>query len=695
MNAQVELPGHTRYPKLFSPLDLGHTQLRNRCIMGSMHTGLEEQPDGFERMAAFYAERAAGGVGMIITGGISPNEEGGMVVTDEHGNPLAAASKLNNEEEAAGHRIVTDAVHRAAPDCKICLQILHMGPLAYNAGAVAPSPIRSRIGAFSPNELDEEGIEKQIADHAHCAQLARQAGYDGVEIIGSAGYLLSTFLVEKTNQRTDSWGGNYENRMRFPVEVVRRVREAVGPDFIVIFRIAAMDMLQGGMSWDEIALLSKALEAAGVSIISTHFTWHESQVPTIATMVPRRAFTGVTRRVRNEVSVPVITSNRINMPDVAEAVLADGDADLVSMARPMLADAELMKKSAEGREHEINTCIACNQACLDHTFAMKTTSCLVNPRACHETVLNWAPATAIKQIAVIGAGPAGLAYATVAAERGHQVTLFDGADEIGGQFNLAKQVPGKEEFHETIRYYRAMLEKYQVTVKLGARVGAEELSESGFDHIVVATGINPRVPQIPGIDHEKVVGYIDAIRGHKPIGKKVAVVGAGGIGFDVTELITHEGTSSALDINLFAKEWGVDFENHPRGGVTGVEPVVNKADRDVWLMQRKETPVGRGLGKTTGWTKRLLLNRRGVNMINAVEYVRIDDDGLHVLVGGQPKTFDVDTVIICAGQESERGLYDALEAKGLSVELVGGAFEAAELDAKTAINQATRLAAAI
>ena len=695
MNAQVELPGHARYPKLFSPLDLGHTQLRNRCIMGSMHTGLEEQPDGFERMAAFYAERAAGGVGMIITGGISPNEEGGMVVTDEHGKPLVAASKLNNEEEAAGHRIVTDAVHRAAPDCKICLQILHMGALAYNAGAVAPSPIRSRIGAFSPNELDETGIEKQIADHAHCAQLARQSGYDGVEIIGSAGYLLSTFLVEKTNQRKDQWGGNYENRMRFPVEVVRRVREAVGPDFIVIFRIAAMDMLQGGMSWDEIALLSKSLEAAGVSMISTHFTWHESQVPTIATMVPRRAFTGVTRRVRNEVSVPVITSNRINMPDVAEAVLADGDADLVSMARPMLADAELMKKSAEGREHEINTCIACNQACLDHTFAMKTTSCLVNPRACHETVLNWAPAAVAKHIAVIGAGPAGLAYATVAAERGHHVTLFDGADEIGGQFNLAKQVPGKEEFHETIRYYRAMLEKYKVTVKLGARIGAEELSESGFDHIVVATGINPRVPQIPGIDHEKVVGYVDAIRGNKPIGKKVAVVGAGGIGFDVTELITHEGTSSALDIKLFAKEWGVDFENHPRGGVTGVEPVVHKADREVWLMQRKETPVGRGLGKTTGWTKRLLLNRRGVNMINAVEYVRIDDGGLHVLVGGQPKTFDVDTVIVCAGQEPERGLYDALEAKGLSIELVGGAFEAAELDAKTAINQATRFAAAI
>ena len=695
MNAKVDLPGYTRYPKLFSPLDLGHTQLRNRCIMGSMHSGVVEQPHGYVLMAAFYAERAAGGVGMIITRGISPNEEGGMVVTDEHGKPLAAASKLNTEEEAAGHRTVTDAVHNAAPDCKICLQILHMGPLAYNAGAVAPSPVRSRIGAFSPNELDEAGIEKQIADHAHCATLAKQAGYDGVEIIGSAGYLLSTFLVEKTNQRTDQWGGSYENRMRFPVEVVRRVREAVGPDFIVIFRIAAMDMLQGGMSWDEIALLSKALEAAGVSIISTHFTWHESQVPTIATMVPRRAFTGVTRRVRNEVTVPVITSNRINMPDVAEAVLADGDADLVSMARPMLADAELMKKSAEGRENEINTCIACNQACLDHTFAMKTTSCLVNPRACHETVLNWAPATAIKNIAVIGAGPAGLAYATVAAERGHRVTLFDGANEIGGQFNLAKQVPGKEEFHETIRYYRAMLEKHQVNVKLGTRVGAEELTDTGFDHIVIATGINPRVPQIPGIDHDKVVGYIDAIKGNKPVGKKVAVVGAGGIGFDVTELITHEGTSSALDIDLFAKEWGVDFENHPRGGVTGVEPVVHKADREVWLMQRKDTPVGRGLGKTTGWTKRLLLNRRGVNMINAVEYVRIDDDGLHVLVGGQPKSFDVDTVIICAGQEPERSLYDALEAKGLSVELVGGAFEATELDAKTAINQATRLAAAI
>jgi|TARA_B100001059_G_scaffold113554_1_gene113719 2,4-dienoyl-CoA reductase (NADPH2) len=663
--------------------------------MGSMHTGLEELPDGFERMAAFYAERAAGDVGMIITGGISPNEEGGMAITDEQGNPLASASKLNTQEEAAGHRMVTDAVHEAAPDCKICLQILHMGALAYNEGAVAPSPVRSRIGAFSPAELDEEGIEKQIADHAYCATLAKQSGYDGVEIIGSAGYLLSTFLVEKTNQRTDQWGGSYENRMRFSVEVIRRVREAVGKDFIVIFRIAAMDMLEGGMSWEEIALLAKAVEQAGASMISTHFVWHEAQVPTIATMVPRRAFTGVTKRVRGEVSVPVITSNRINMPDVAEAVLADGDADLVSMARPMLADAELVKKAAEGRTEEINTCIACNQACLDHAFAGKTTSCLVNPRACHETVLNWGPAEQPKNIAVVGAGPAGLAYATVAAERGHAVTLYDAANEIGGQFNLAKQVPGKEEFHETIRYYRAMMTKHQVTMRLGEKVDAQALVDAGFDHVVVATGIVPRAPDIPGIDHDKVVGYIDAIRGNKPIGEKVAVIGAGGIGFDVTELITHQGKSSALDIELFAKEWGVDFDNHPRGGVTGVEPVVNKADREVWLMQRKDTPVGRGLGKTTGWTKRILLNRRGVNMVNAVEYVRIDDRGLHVLIGGQPKTFEVDTVIICAGQVPERGLYDDLMTKGVSADLIGGAFEAVELDAKTAINQATHLAAAV
>ena len=554
----------TDYPRLFQPLDLGFTTIKNRSIMGSMHTGLEEMPDGFERMAAFYAERAAGGIGMIITGGISPNEEGGVAVYDENGNPVFAASKLNTEREANGHRQVTDAVHAADPDVKIVMQILHMGPLAHNPNLVAPSKIRSRISKLTPNELDAEGIEKQIADHANCARLAKQAGYDGVEIIGSAGYLLSTFLVEKTNQRTDEWGGSYENRMRFPLEVVRRVRAAVGDDFIVIFRIAAMDMLQGGMSWDEIALLAKELEKAGASIISTHFVWHEANVPTIATMVPRAAFTRVTARVRKEVSIPVITSNRINMPEVAEEVLERGDADLVSMARPMLADSEFMNKAATGRRDEINTCIACNQACLDHTFSMKTTSCLVNPRACHETMLSYEPTTNAKSVAVIGAGPAGLAYSTVAAERGHKVTLFDAADEIGGQFNLAKRVPGKEEFHETIRYYNKMLDKLNVDVRLGNRVSAADLRDQGFDHVVIATGITPRVPSIKGIDHPMVVGYIDAIMGHKPIGKKVAVVGAGGIGFDVTDLITHEGPSAALDIDVFAREWGIDFENHPR-----------------------------------------------------------------------------------------------------------------------------------
>lgn len=695
MNAPATLPGHDQYPRLFSPLDLGFTRLRNRSIMGSMHTGLEEMADGFERMAAFYAERAAGGVGMIITGGISPNEEGGIVVNNEQGEAAFAASKLSTDTEAAGHRLVTTAVHEAAPDAKICMQILHMGPLAYNEGLVAPSAIRSRIGAFTPRELDEAGIEKQIVDHANCAKLAQSAGYDGVEIIGSAGYLLSTFLVEKTNQRQDQWGGSYQNRMRFPLAVIRRVREAVGPDFIVIFRIAAMDMLQGGMSWEEVALLAKEVEAAGATIISTHFTWHESQVPTIATMVPRAAFTRVTQRVRREVSIPVITSNRINMPDVAEDVLERGDADLVSMARPMLADSQFMRKAAEGRPEAINTCIACNQACLDHTFNMKVTSCLVNPRACHETLLNYAPTDAPKKIAVVGAGPAGLAYATVAAERGHRVTLFDEAAEIGGQFNLAKRVPGKEEFHETLRYYKHQLAEVGVEVILGQRVDGAMIKASDFDHTVVATGISPRRPDIPGIDHPMVMGYIEAITGQREVGKKVAVIGAGGIGFDVTDLITHAGPSAALDINVFAKEWGIDFEHHPRGGVTGIEPEVARADREVWLMQRKETPVGRGLGKTTGWTHRLTLNRREVHMLNGVQYRQIDDRGLHILVGNEPRLLEVDTVIICAGQESNDGLQHSLQKAGLSSEVVGGAKEALELDAKEAINQASWLAALI
>jgi 2,4-dienoyl-CoA reductase (NADPH2) len=671
----------SRYPLLFSPLDLGFTRLKNRALMGSMHTGLEDVPGGFERQAAFFAERARGGVGMIITGGIAPNRE------------ASGGAKLSTPEEAAQHRIVTEAVHAADPDVKICMQILHTGPLAGTPECVAPSPIRSRIGRYTPNELDEAGIEKQLNDFANCAAMAKLAGYDGVEVIGSAGYLLSTFLVEKTNQRTDQWGGSFENRMRFPVEVIRRVREAVGPDFIVIFRIAAMDMLEGGMAWDEIVTLAKAIEAAGATIISTHFCWHEAQVPTIATMVPRAAFTQVTGRLRKELKVPLITSNRINMPDVAEAVLERGDADLVSMARPMLADADLMVKALEGREDEINTCIACNQACLDHTFTGQLVSCLVNPRACRETELTYAPAAQPRRIAVVGAGPAGLSYATVAAQRGHKVTLFDAGAEIGGQFNLAKRIPGKEEFYETLRYYRRMIDKLGIELRLNTQVTPDLIKGMGFDEVVVATGIEPRKPDLEGIDHPKVVGYIDAILGRRPIGKTVAIMGAGGIGFDVAELITHDGPSGATDINVFAREWGIDFKNHPRGGVTGVKPQVATSGRDVILMQRKSDAVGKTLGRTTGWTHRLTLQRRGVRMQGGVEYVKVDDAGLHTRIGGEDKVFDVDTVIVCAGQLPLRGLYDELTAAGVKASLVGGAFEAMELDAKRAIDQASRLAA--
>jgi len=675
--------GMARYPHVFKPLDLGFTTIKNRILMGSMHTGLEEADNGFERMAEYFAERARGGVGMIITGGISPNAEGGT------------GSKLSTAAESDQHRLITQAVHAAASDVKICMQILHSGPLARVPDCVAPSPIKSRIGAYTPRELDEDGIEKQIADFVNCALMAQRAGYDGVEIIGSAGYLISTFLVRKTNLRTDRWGGAWENRMRFPVEIVRRVREAVGQNFIVVFRISAMDMLDEGLAWDEVVSLGQAIEAAGANIISTHFCWHEAPVPTIATMVPRAAFAQVTGRLRKHLKVPMITSNRINMPQVAEEVLARGDADLVSMARPMLADPDLVIKAAQGREDEINTCIGCNQACLDHTFSgRQQVSCLVNPRACNETLLKYLPTPARRRIAVVGAGPAGLSYATVAAQRGHRVTLIDSADEIGGQFNLAKRIPGKEEFYETLRYYRRMIDVLGIELRLNTRASAQALKAEGFDEVVVATGIAPRKPEIEGIDHPMVVPYIDAILGRKPIGKRVAILGAGGIGFDVAELVSHEGVSGATDVEVFAREWGIDFVNHPRGGVTGVTPVVAKADRTVYLMQRKTDPLGKSLGRTTGWTHRMTLNRRGVQMINGVEYQRIDDAGLHALVMGQPRLFEVDTVIICAGQTPLRSLHDELQALGVKSTLVGGAFEAAELDAKRAINQASRLAAA-
>jgi 2,4-dienoyl-CoA reductase (NADPH2) len=543
--------------------------------------------------------------------------------------------------------------------------------------------------------LDADGIEEQIAAFANCAALAKEAGYDGVEIIGSAGYLISTFLVEKTNQRSDEWGGSWENRIRFALEVVRRVRAAIGPEMILIFRISAMDMLQDGLAWDEVVSLAKALEAERVDAISTHFCWHESQVPTIATMVPRAAFAGVTGRLRKEVSIPLITSNRINMPDVAEAVLARGDADLVSMARPMLADADLVNKAFQDRTDEINTCIGCNQACLDHTFTGQMVSCLVNARACRETELTIAPAEVTKRIAVVGAGPAGLAFATIAAERGHAVTLYDSADSIGGQFNLARKIPGKEEFDETLRYFGRMIELHGVDLRLNTRVAADELASAGYDEVIVATGITPRSPNVDGIGHAKAISYVDVITGKAAVGQKVAIMGAGGIGFDVAELITHAGISAALDIDVFAKEWGIDFENHPRGGVTGVEPVVASNGREVFLLQRKASAVGKGLGKTTGWAHRITLQRRGVHMLAGVDYVAIDDAGLHIRVDGEPRLLEVDTVIICAGQEPARELYDELLATGQSAHLIGGAFEASELDAKRAIKQATELAAIV
>lgn len=671
---------HPKYPHVFSPLAIGSHVVKNRIIMGSMHTGLEDGPEPAKRLAAYFTERVKGGVGMIITGGISPHPSGGQ------------GAKLTNGAEVAMHREVTEAVHAADPDVKICMQILHSGPLAGVPEAVAPSAVKSRIGRYAPVELDEAGIEEQIDAFARCAALAQEAGYDGVEIIGSAGYLISTFLVGKTNLRTDRWGGSWENRMRFPREVVRRTRAAVGPDFILIFRISAMDMLEGGLAWEEVVSLARALEADGVDVISTHFCWHESFVPTIATMVPRAAFAQVTGRLRKEVSVPLITSNRINMPDVAEAVLARGDADLVSMARPMLADPELVKKAYEEREDEINTCIGCNQACLDHTFTGRETSCLVNARACRETELTLAPAGVPKRIAVVGAGPAGLAYATLAAERGHHVTLFDAADEIGGQFNLAKRIPGKEEFYETLRYFGRMIDKHGVDLRLGTRVTADDLLAGGYDDIIIATGIEPRTPAIPGIDHPKVVRYIDVIRGTASVGQRVAIMGAGGIGFDVAELVTHDGPSGALDVEVFAKEWGIDFVNHPRGGVTGVTPQVQSSGREVWLLQRKTSAVGKGLGRTTGWTHRITLQRRGVTMIGGVEYEAIDDAGLHIRIEGEPQVLDVDTIIVCAGQLPARGLHDELVARGAQPVLIGGAYEASELDAKQAIKQATELA---
>ena len=674
------------YPHLLAPLDLGFTTLRNRSLMGSMHTGLEEKPGGFERMAVYFAERARGGVGLMVTGGIAPNAEGGV---------YSGAAKLTTPGEAANHRIVTKAVHEAGG--KICMQILHAGRYAYSPKQVAPSAIQAPINPFKPKELDEEGIEKQIQDFVTCATLAQTAEYDGVEIMGSEGYFINQFLVAHTNHRTDRWGGSYENRMRLPVEIVRRVREAVGANFIIIYRLSMLDLIDGGSTWEEVVQLAQAIEQAGATLINTGIGWHEARIPTIATKVPRAAFAKVTAKMRGSVSIPLITTNRINTPEVAEQILAEGDADMVSMARPFLADPEFVNKAAAGRGDEINTCIGCNQACLDHTFGGKLTSCLVNPRACHETELNYLPVTQVRKIAVVGAGPAGLAAATVAAQRGHEVTLFDSASEIGGQFNIAKRIPGKEEFYETLRYFGRKLETTGVDLRLNTRVKVDDLLGQGYDEVILATGIAPRTPAIPGVDNPKVLSYLDVILARKPVGKSVAVIGAGGIGFDVSEYLVHQGVATSLDRDAFWDEWGIDTQLAARGGVAGIKAHPHAPARQVFLLQRKATKVGDGLGKTTGWIHRTGLKNKQVQMLNSVEYLKIDDAGLHIRIGaeGEEKLLPVDNVVICAGQDPLRELYEGLQAAGQSVHLIGGADVATELDAKRAIDQGSRLAAGL
>ncbi|CQR65807.1 NADPH-dependent 2,4-dienoyl-CoA reductase [Streptomyces leeuwenhoekii] len=670
----------SRYPHLLSPLDLGFTTLPNRVLMGSMHVGLEEAERGFERMAAFYAARARGGVGLIVTGGIAPNEEG---------RPYEGGAKLTTGAEAERHRIVTDAVHREGG--RIALQILHFGRYAYHRDLVAPSPLQAPISPHVPRELTDAEVERTIDDYVRTARLARRAGYDGVEIMGSEGYLINEFIAARTNHRTDRWGGSYENRMRFPVEIVRRVREAVGEDFILIYRLSMLDLVPDGSSLDEVITLARAVEAAGATIINTGIGWHEARIPTIATSVPRGAYTWVTERLMGEVSVPLVTTNRINTPEVAERLLAEGRADMVSMARPMLADPDFVAKAAAGRPEAINTCIGCNQACLDHTFSGQITSCLVNPRACHETELVLSPTRRRKRVAVVGAGPAGLACAVTAAERGHTVTLFDAGSEIGGQLNVARKVPGKQEFDETLRYFRTRLDEHAVDVRLNTRATAGDLD--GYDEIVLATGVVPRVPDIPGVDHPSVLGYLDVLRDGAPVGERVAVLGAGGIGFDVAEFLTDGGDKAHEDPETYFRHWGVDTRYRAPGGLASPERPA--PPRSVHLLQRKTTKVGAGLGKTTGWIHRTELKHRGVTMVPGVRYDRIDDAGLHVTIGEESTVLAVDTIVLCTGQEPRRDLYEDLVAAGREAHLIGGADVAAELDAKRAIKQGTELAAAL